>query len=272
MQSTYADIDQVKERMRATWTAGDFGQVAVYAVRAAEEFVARLPIRPGAQVLDVACGTGNLALPAARAGARVTAVDIVPALLDQGRRRAASENLDIVFDEGDVEDLPYPSGRFDVVMTMFGAMFAPRPERATAELARVCRPGGMIAMGNWARQGFIGKMLAATAPFVPPPPGIPSPLLWGDDNIVRERLASITSEVRTVRDIVTLEYPFPPQDVVRFYREYYGPTRMAFSKLDEQDQARLSAALEQLWHEHNEAAGERTQVRAEYLEVMALRA
>src|SRR5690349_14232942 len=131
--------DQIKTKMRETWMAGDFGRIAQFSARAAAEFVERLKIRPGMQVLDVACGTGNLAIPAARTGAAVTGIDIAPNLLEQARQRAAAEGLEAKFEEGDAEQLPYPDGQFDVVMSMFGAMFAPRPERVAAELARVCR-------------------------------------------------------------------------------------------------------------------------------------
>src|SRR5262249_38564876 len=145
MSAGQPGIDQLKERMRATWIAGDFGQIAKYSAKHAELFVERLGIQNYAKVLDVACGTGNTAIPAARAGAAVTGVDIAPNLLEQARQRAAAEDLTIQFDEGDAERLPYGDGEFDIVISMFGAMFAPRPELVAAELTRVCRSGGFIA-------------------------------------------------------------------------------------------------------------------------------
>src|SRR5580698_965803 len=155
MPTIASDLEQLKSRMKAAWTAGDFGQIAPFISGEAENFVARLNLKPGAQLLDVACGTGNSAIPAARAGGRVTGVDIAPNLLEQARVRAAAEQLEILFQEGDAEQLPYPDESFDFVITMFGAMFAPRPERVAGELMRVCRPGGQIAMANWTPEGFV---------------------------------------------------------------------------------------------------------------------
>ena len=155
---TSSEMDALKTKLRATWIAGDFGQIAKYYTDEAEDFINRLNLKPGMKVLDVACGTGNLALPAARAGADVTGVDIAPNLVEQARENAKREGLNVQFDEGDAEALPYDDASFDAVVTMFGAMFAPRPELVAAELKRVCRPGGFIAMANWTPAGFIGQM------------------------------------------------------------------------------------------------------------------
>jgi SAM-dependent methyltransferase len=272
MSSAASGLEQLKQRMQATWMAGDFGQIAKYSEKGAEEFVERLNIQPGSKVLDVACGTGNLAIPAARRGAKVTGVDIAPNLLEQARHRAASEGLDAAFEQGDAERLAAKTGEFDVVMTMFGAMFAPQPERVAAELIRVCRPGGTIAMANWTREGFVGKTFSLGARFVPPPEGIPSPLLWGDEAVVQQRLGDGTSQVRTTRRELFLDYPFSSQEMVQFFRDYFGPTQMTFARLDAQGQQEYAAAGAKLWDEHNESAGEGTRVRAEYLEVVATRA
>jgi SAM-dependent methyltransferase len=272
MQPAQTGIEQIKERMRATWKAGDFGQIARYSEKHGEDFVARLGIKPGDKVLDIACGTGNLAIPAARLGARATGVDIAPNLLAQARQRAAAEKLDATFDEGDAEQLPYEDAQFDVVMTMFGAMFAPRPERTAAEMLRVCRTGGTIAMGNWTPAGFTAKLFASGARFAPPPEGIPSPLLWGDEATVRQRLGSGCSEIRTTERTIDLDFPFGPKDVTQFFRNYFGPVHMTFARLEPQQQAEYAAVLERLWTDHNEASGDRTLVRGQYLEVIATRA
>src|ERR1051326_869387 len=158
MQTAAPDITQLKSRMKETWMAGDFGQIANFTAPEAENFVARIGIRPGAKVLDIACGTGNTAIPAARAGASVTGLDLVPNLLSQARARAEREGLKIRFDEGDMEDLPYGEAAFDLVLSMFGAMFGPRPDRVVAELVRVCRAGGRIALASWTPGGFIGQI------------------------------------------------------------------------------------------------------------------
>src|SRR3984885_9191 len=209
MASTVADFALLKSGMKASWMAGDFGRIAAFTSAAAEDFVRGIGIPQGSSVLDVACGTGNTAIPAARAGASVTGVDIAPNLHEQARKRASAQNLDARFEEGDAEDLNFPSHSFDVVLTMFGAMFAPRPEQVAAELLRVCRPGGVIAMANWTPQGFVGKSFQVTAKMVPPPPGVPAPVLWGDEETVRQRFAKGVSKLSLSRQKIMFDYPFP---------------------------------------------------------------
>lgn len=270
-QTLQPQADGLRERVRATWTAGDFGRIAVSYEQGAAAFVARLGLRPKERVLDVACGTGNLSLPAARAGARVTGVDIAPALVEQLANRAASEGLAVDAREGDAEALPFDDASFDTVMTMFGAMFAAHPEPAAAELLRVARPGGRIAMANWTPQGFVGQMLRATVAYVPPP-GMPSPLLWGDPNVVRERLGAGTTELRFEKHMMVFDLPFGPEETVRLFRTWYGPTVRAFAALDEERQRGLFTDLVGLWSEHNTAGANATRVESEYLQVIAVRA
>jgi SAM-dependent methyltransferase len=272
MQAATPDFARLKAGMKASWMAGDFGQVALHTAHGAEEFVERIGIKPGSRVLDVACGTGNTTLPAARTGASVTGVDIAPNLLEQARKRAASEGLKIRFDEGDAEELPYPDQVFDIVLSMFGAMFAPRPEVVAAELIRVCKPGGLIAMANWTPQGFVGKTFQATAKMVPPPPGVPPPVLWGDEPTVRRRFAKGISSLSLTRQNKELSFPFAPKEMVGFFRQYFGPTQIAFSRLDQAGQAALAAELERLWTEYNTAKDGTTRIEGEYLNVRALRA
>jgi ubiquinone/menaquinone biosynthesis C-methylase UbiE len=271
MQSASPDFAQLKSSMKASWTAGDFGQIANFTVGAAEEFVAQTEISPGTHVLDVACGTGNTAIPAARAGGLVTGVDIAPNLLEQARKRASAEQLNIRFLEGDAEELPCRDGEFEVVQTMFGAMFAPRPERVAAELIRVCGPGGLIAMANWTPEGFVGKSFQLTAEMVPPPPGLPAPVLWGNEQVVRQRFAKGISKLSVTRRKAVFDYPFSPKEVVEFFRRYFGPTQASFSRLDAQGQSQLASRLESLWAEHNTASDGSTRIDAEYLDVRAIR-
>lgn len=271
MSLPQTDIATLKSRLRSTWMAGDFGQIARYTAPAAEQFVNRLKLTPGARVLDVACGTGNTALPAARAGARVTGVDIAGNLLEQGRARAAQEGLEIDFREGDAEQLPWADASFDAVITMFGAMFAPRPHLVAAELLRVCRPGGMIAMANWTPAGFVGEMFKLTAKHVPPPADVPPPALWGDEATVQERLGAGVKELKLTRVMCDFECPFPPAGVVEFFRQYFGPTQAAFSRLDLKGQAAFAADLESHWARHNQRNNDTTLVPCEYLEVIAVR-
>jgi 2-polyprenyl-3-methyl-5-hydroxy-6-metoxy-1,4-benzoquinol methylase len=270
--ATSSEMDALKTKLRATWSAGDFGQIARYYTRDAESFINRLNLKPGMKVLDVACGTGNLALPAARAGAEVTGVDIAPNLVEQARENAKREGLNAKFDEGDAEALPYADASFDVVVTMFGAMFAPRPELVAAELKRVCRPAGLIAMANWTPGGFIGQMFKTNAAYVPLPPGMASPVLWGVEETVRERLSEGISKLETKLQNVNWVFPFSPAEVVEHFRLYYGPTQKAFGALDESKQAALRKDLDELWEKHNRATDGSTEVDAEYLEVIATRA
>ncbi len=270
--SQTSEMDALKAKLRATWISGDFGQIAKFLETEAKDFVNRLGIQPGSKVLDVACGTGNLALPAARLGANVTGVDIAPNLVEQARANAAREGLQAQFDEGDAEALPYDDASFDTVVTMYGAMFAPRPDVVAAELLRVTKPGGRIAMGNWTPAGFIGQMFKAVGAHVTPPAGMPSPVLWGKDDVVRERFGDGASDVKTTPRIVKFAFPFSPAEVVELFRVYYGPTHKAFGSLDENRQAALRKDLEELWTKHNTATDGTTSVDAEYLEVVATRA
>ena len=267
-----SELAALKTKLRATWNAGDFGQIAKYYTTPAEEFVKRLKIKPEIKVLDVACGTGNTALPAARAGAVVTGVDIAPNLLEQAGESAKAEGLNIKFDEGDAEALPYGDASFDAVVTMFGAMFAPRPELVASELKRVCRPGGIIAMANWTPTGFIGQMFKTMTAHVPPPAGMPSPVLWGKEETIRERFGEGISKLDTTLQKITWVFPFSPAEVVEHFRMYYGPTQKAFGLLDEEKQGALRKELEQLWATHNQATDGTTKVDGEYLQVIAERA
>ena len=267
-----SEMDALKARLRATWISGDFGEIARFLEREAAEFINRLGLQPGSKVLDVACGTGNLALPAARLGADVTGVDIAPNLVEQARANAAREGLNARFDEGDAEALPYEDASFDAVVTMYGAMFAPRPDLVAAELKRVTKPGGRIAMANWTPAGFIGQMFKVVGAHVSPPAVMPSPLLWGKEDVVRERFGDGVSKVETTPRTVAFAFPFSPSEVVEHFRVYYGPTYKAFGSLDENKQAALRKDLEELWTNNNQATDGTTSVDAEYLEVVAVRA
>lgn len=265
------DIAALKARLKATWMDGDYDTFSRYLESSAAEFLDRLAIAPGASLLDVACGSGQLALMAARRGVVATGVDIATNLVETARRRAATEGLEVRFDEGDAEDLPYDSASFDVVASVYGAMFAPRPELVAAELLRVCRPGGVVAMANWTPEGFIGQMFRTFARFIAPA-GMPAPALWGDEAVVRERIGAGVSRLEMTRVHYRFDYPFPPADVVEFFRQYYGPTTRAFATLGAADQAALREALVALWSAHNTAASPtRTLVQAECLEVRAIR-
>ena len=273
MSTSGPSIENIKSSMRAMWMAGDFGVVAKTISGAAEAFVRRLAISPGSRVLDVACGTGNVSLPLARAGAVVTGVDIATNLLEQARGRAVEEDLSATFDEGDAEQLPYKDASFDAVVSMFGAMFAPRPELVASELARVLRPGGLLGMANWNPRSFSGKMFQVGGRHVPPPPGLAPPVLWGDEATVRDRLAPYFGEIETKLIPVDFDLPTDAAGAVAFFRQYFGPTQMAFQRLDEAGQVALAADLEALWAGANVAPDpeQHVLIRNEYLLVEAKR-
>ncbi len=259
--------DPLTARARSIWTGGDFHPIAKSFAPGAEKFIARLGLRPGETVLDVACGTGNLAIPAARAGARVTGVDIAPNLIAQARIEARAVGIIADFDVGDAEALPYVDRQFDATVTMFGAMFAYRPARAAAELLRVTKPGGRVAMANWTPEGFVGKMLRAHTAVVPPPSGIPSPLGWGEEDTVRTRFGTGASSLLCTRQTLELRFPFPPAAVTELFATCYGPTVAALRATDPEGSSRLRSALTGLFQQHNLATDGTTTVAGEYLDV-----
>ncbi len=263
--------ERLKTRLRTIWMAGDYDRFSRYMEGSARDFYERLNVAPGSQFLDVGCGSGQLALMAAKDGLQVTGVDIASNLVERARVRAQSEGLQARFEEADAEVLPFEDATFDVVASLIGAMFAPRPELVAKELLRVCQPGGTIAMANWTPQGFIGQMFKAVSKFIAPS-GMPSPVLWGDETTVRERLGGGLSDLSLVRRHYTFSYPFPPSEVVEFFRLYYGPTNQAFAALGGEGRESLRQELEALWSSHNRAGRECTTVLAEYLEVIGIRA
>ncbi|MFN7944104.1 MAG: class I SAM-dependent methyltransferase [Blastocatellia bacterium] len=264
------DFEQLKTRLKTTWMTGDYDRFSRFMEKDAEEFFHRLGVAPGTRLLDVACGAGQLALIAARAGVKVTGCDIAVNWLEKARARAAAEGLQITFEEGDAEALPYADGQFDVVASLIGAMFAPRPELVAAQLTRVCRPGGRIAMANWTPGGFVGQMFKTISRHIAPS-GMPAPVLWGDEATVRSRFSTGIAGLKLAPQMWHFEYPFPPDEVVEFYRVNYGPMSRAFASLEADGQEQLRTELVNLWAAHNKATDNTTRVDAEYLEVIATR-
>ena len=267
---TNPDFDELKTRLKTTWMTGNYDLFSRFMEKDAEQFFRRLGVTPGTRLLDVGCGAGQLALIAARAGAQVTGCDIATNWIEKARARADAAGLDVTFEEGDAEALPYDDGQFDTVVSLIGAMFAPRPDLVAAELTRVCRPGGMIAMANWTPRGFIGLMFKTIAKHIAPS-GMPSPVLWGDEATVRDRLHKGIAHLKCERQFYHFDYPFPPDEVVEFFRTNYGPMSRAFASLDQNGQRKLRTELVGLWSEHNKAEDDSTKVDAEYLEVVATR-
>lgn len=261
---------ELKTKLETVWTTGDYGWVARGMQDSAEAFMAEHLPAPGERVLDIACGTGQLAIPCARAGAEVTGLDLSEAWLAQARERAAAEGLDIRLDQGDAEAMPYPDASFDMVVSLIGVMFAPRPERAAAEMLRVCRPGGRILMGNWTPEGRVGEFFRIIAGHVPPP-DMPSPLLWGTEDAVRERLGDAVTDLTFTRRMMHFSYPLPPEAVADHYLEHFGPVKTAAAQLDADARAALRDDIVAHWAAGNTATDGTTEADAEFLVVRAVK-
>jgi ubiquinone/menaquinone biosynthesis C-methylase UbiE len=268
MNAATSDFQNLKTKLKTTWEAGDFSKVAEHIEGSAQDFIDRLDLKPGMRVLDVACGSGNLAIFAAQKGADVTGVDIASNLVETARRRAESAGLNIRVDEGDAEQLPYDDESFDVVMTMYGAMFAPRPDVVASELVRVCKTGGRIAMANWTPGGFAGQMFKLSGKYLPPP-NMPPPVQWGVPEMVAERFGDRVTDLQMTPRMADMVFGFPPADVVEFFRTYFGPTAMAYKAIDPESVEAFRQDTEDLWAQNNTATDGGTLVKSEYLEVWA---
>lgn len=271
MNNLTPEMALIKERMKATWSAGDFGQIAKIIEEEAKKFTNRLNIKKGMKFLDVASGTGNVSIPAAQTGAIVTGIDIAPNLVTQAKERAKENGLSIRFDEGDAEKLPYNDNEFDMVASMFGVMFAPRPDTAASELLRVTRPAGTIALACWTPEGFVGKMMKLIGGYLPLPPGVSPPVLWGTREFVKEKIAHGVSEFRFRKIMCEQKFDMEPPEIVEHFKTYFGPMHMAFKMLDPMNQEKLRADLIKLWNENNKRRDRTVEVDAEYLETIAVK-
>ncbi|WP_217913493.1 class I SAM-dependent methyltransferase [Miltoncostaea marina] len=264
------DLAAVKRRQRTVWASGDYAAIATLIVPISERLADAADLRAGSRVLDVATGSGNAAIAAARMGCEVTGVDYVPALLERGRERAAAERLAITFTEGDVEDLPVADASYDAVTSVVGAMFAPDQRRAAAEMARVVRPGGCVALASWTPEGFLGDMFRTMAAHVPPPAGVASPLMWGSE----DHVASLFGDAvrwRHRRRHFTFRFA-SPERYVEMFATTYGPTLAAMESLDEEGRAGLAHDLAALARRHDRlGGGGAIAIPAEYLESVGLR-
>ena len=264
MGATQPVLDEFKQRQRAMWAAGDYAPLSLHIAHVGERVVATAGVEPGMQVLDVACGTGNAALPAARAGAQVVGLDITPALLERGREKAAAERLEIEWVEGDAEQLPFEDDRFNRVFSTFGHMFAPRHERTAREMVRVCREGGVIAICCWTPEGTVGDVFATSASFMPPPPDYAQPpILWGTEAHVRE-LFPEARDFGFERHSATIEW-----ESARSFADYFfarfGPLVTARQALGERFDE-LGEKLIAIFEERNEADDGTLCMPQEYLQ------
>ena len=264
-----ADLDAIKARQRATWASGDFGIIGTTLQIVGESLCEAVDVAAGSRVLDVAAGNGNASLAAARRGCLVVASDYVEDLLHLAARRAEVEALVLETRVADAEALPFEDASFDAVLSTFGVMFVPNPERAAGELVRVCRPGGRIGLANWTPSGFIGRMFKIVGAHVPPPAGVPSPLAWGTEERLHELLGS-AARIEIARRQFVFRYRSADAWFETF-KTYYGPTLRAWGALDDAGKESLRTELVALANEMNRNPSGALAVPAEYLEVVAHR-
>jgi ubiquinone/menaquinone biosynthesis C-methylase UbiE len=265
------DLAAVTQVQQQTWSKGDFSMVANIVYMVSEELAEALELVPGERVLDVACGSGNGTIAAARRtmGGTVGA-DYVPALLERGRERAAAERLEVEFVEADAQQLPFDDGSFDVAMSIFGAMFAPDQPKAASELLRVVKPGGRIGMANWTPQGAVGTMFQTISKHAPPPPGVDSPLLWGTEERLRELFGDGISDLR-IESRMSRQAFRSADHYIEFFRKYFGPTQMAYERVGPEGEQALTDDLRTFLEGANTGGDRAMVLEAEYLQVVATR-
>ena len=264
---TMQDFEAIKARQQRTWASGDFSKVATSATLVGELLCEAVGLHALEKVLDVATGSGNTALAAARRRCNVVGVDFVPSLLERGRQRAEAEGLEVEFREGDTEKLPFPDRSFDCVLSTFGAMFAPNQEGAAAELRRVCRAGGRIGLANWTPDGYAGELFRTTAKHVPPPPGVLPPTRWGTREGIEQLFAADRQRLKIERRSVIFRGD-SPEGYVAYFRKYFGPTLKAFESLDPAGQQSLEQDLLAVVRRWNRARDATVYVPSDYIEVV----
>ncbi|HYH91596.1 MAG TPA: class I SAM-dependent methyltransferase [Candidatus Saccharimonadales bacterium] len=268
--ATQPDLAAIKQKQQATWSSGDYHMIGTQIVLVSELLIESLDVHSTERVLDVATGSGNAALAAARRGCTVIGLDYVPALLERARQRAVAEGVGAEFVEGDAEALPFEAGEFDVVSSVFGAMFAPDQERTAAELARVTRPGGRIGLVAHTPEGFIGQLFKTNGKHVPPPAGLRSPILWGTEDRLRELFGDAIAELRVEKKHLVFR-DRSPAEYIAYWRTYYGPTLKSFEAVGEAGSAALERDLLDLIARFNRATDGTMIVESEYLEAVIVR-
>ena len=265
-----SEIARVSDRQRAIWSSGDFHVIGVGQLIVGEILCEEIGLTAGTRVLDVACGAGNTSLAAARRKARVSGVDLVPALLERARRRAEVEGLELDLKEGDAQALPYDDASFDVVLSTFGAMFAPDQELTASELFRVCRPGGVIGMANWTPGSFVDDFFRLTVRFVPPPAATRPAVAWGSGERLRELFGDRVLSLRLSDQCFRQRFASAEEGVDTF-RKWYGPTVRAFAALDESRAKEYAAELVALVHRYNRATDGTVLAAYDYVNVIAVK-
>ena len=264
------DLAAVKQRQQQAWASGDYHAVAALIHVVAERLVDAADLHAGWRVLDVATGSGNAAIAAARLGVQSVGVDYVPSLLERARVRAEAEGLAVELVEGDAEALPFPDASFDAVTSVFGSMFAPDHERVAAEILRVTRPGGTIALASWTPTGYLGEFFRTMAKHVPPPAGVRSPMLWGTESHLRDLFGDGIASLEAVEQTFTFRFQ-AAVELVSYFRAWYGPTLKAFASLEEEAREALERDLVELVIRHDRLGTDAIAIPATYLEAVAIR-
>ena len=261
------DLAAIKQRQQATWASGDYHMIGTQILLASEQLIESLDVHSTDRVLDVATGSGNAALAAARRSCEVVGIDYVPSLLERARERAIAEGVQAQFEDGDAEAIPFEDDSFDVVTSVFGSMFAPNQEAAASELARVTRPEGKIGLVTHTPEGYIGNVFKVIGKHVPPPAGLRSPIQWGTEDRLRELFGDAIAELHVEKRHMTFRYR-SPQTWVDYWRRYYGPTLKAFETVGEEGHAALEADLLENIARFNRADDGTMVVPSEYLEAV----
>lgn len=262
------DFAAIKARQQQMWSAGDYAPVGALVVPVAEQLCQNADLQAGWRVLDVATGTGNAAIAAARSHAQVVGVDYAPALLERARARAELEGFAIEFREGDAENLPFPDATFDATISVFGVMFAPNQAQAARELLRVTKPGGRILLANWTPASFPGEMFRVIGAHVPPPPGLVPPTMWSVDTHIAHLFGDEVRSFNVQHRSITFHFE-SPETMIDLFRTHFGPAVKAFEAA--KDPERLRADLIDVVKRHNRNPGNPIALPAEYVEVVAIR-
>jgi len=266
-QTAAPDYTAIKQRQQTVWSSGDYAMIGTRLQIVGELLAEAVDLRADERVLDVAAGTGHMTLAAARRFAKVTSTDYVPELLDKARARVAADSLEAEYRVADAEKLPFADGEFDVVVSTFGVMFAPDQARAASEMLRALRPGGRIGLANWTPQGFIGQLFKVQSSHVAPPPGVPSPVKWGDESFIEQCFGPHAAQIRCERRDFMYRFR-SPQHWLQVFRDYYGPTLKAFATLDESGKRALEKDILDLLSRMNIGDAQSLVVPAEYLEIV----
>jgi ubiquinone/menaquinone biosynthesis C-methylase UbiE len=266
------EMAALKTKLKSTWESGDYDHFSNFLKPGAYEFVDRLDLSAGTKLLDIACGSGQITIPMVKRGIEVTAVDLAQNLVDKANEYASAQGLNVRIEQGDAENLQFADGEFDVALSLIGSMFAPRPELVASEMLRVVKPGGKVIMGNWTPEGHVGQFFKVVGKYVPPPAIFPSPLMWGNPEVVKERFGDVLSDLQITKRYYPMILDLSPGEVTDFFIEYYGPTNKAYAAIPDEQKQSFKDEFTAVWEQNNIAKDRTTHVPAEYIEVVGTKA